>query len=195
MSSWMDQIIAPYLASPLANSTKIHNNVYTDGPDISLTRLGYRSTGYQPINITQAAEKSKETKETTNTDESIEATDTSTTSNNESTNKTSAKSKTMKGAGKKPVVSRKSITAKKTIEPIKAVAINCKNNGVTVEKILKQINMTKYQQAFKKIDVSKFKSLKEIDLNAIGITRPSEIRTFMDAIKKVKSDTLIIKQN
>lgn len=183
----------------MANSTKIHNNIYTDGPDISLTKQGYRNTSFRPIDITAAAieiEKSQASSSTTSTDNtSTSMTDTST-----SMTKNDSKPSTPKAARKavvckKPVVGRKSITAKKTQEPIKVVSNNCKIKGISVEKILKQINMTKYQQSFKKIDVSKFKDLREIDLNAIGITRASEIRTFMDAIKKTKSEMLVIKQN
>ncbi|TMW53761.1 hypothetical protein DOY81_001166 [Sarcophaga bullata] len=92
----------------------------------------------------------------------------------------------------KPVVARKSVVARRTSEPIKASDNKNRNNALTVEKILKTIKMTKYQHSFKKINLAKFKELKEIDLNAFGITRQSEIRIFKEAIDKAKMDLFFI---
>ena len=92
----------------------------------------------------------------------------------------------------KPIVSRKSVVARSTSGPIKASDNKNRNNVLTVEKILKIIKMTKYQHSFKKINLAKFKELKEIDLNAFGITRQSEIRIFKEAIDKAKMDLFFI---
>lgn len=209
MSSFMDHIIAPYLTSPLANSTKIYNNVYSNGPDISLSNY-YRNTATRR-SILQAAKSitfcdeidevateaaNKNEADTTSENSSRNSTTNSTSSDISRGNKTKSPKKSARMAigGKKPYVARKLITVKKPMEPIKAVAKNCKNQGLTVEKILQQINMTKYQQHFKKIDVTKFTHMKEIDLNAIGITRASEIKTFMDTIKKVQSNDFVLKK-
>lgn len=116
----------------------------------------------------------------------ISVVSTTTTANTNNEDLKSSKISRKSIGSKKPVVVRKSITAKTSSEAPKAVG-NCKTVQ-TIEKVLKQIKMTKYTQSFKKVDIEKFKALREIDLNAIGITRPSEIKIFKEAINKAKTE-------
>lgn len=103
--------------------------------------------------------------------------------------KKSSKSQKSISVSKKPVVSRKAIAPKKTGSDI---TINKSSGNAkkvhSVERILNQINMSKYSNLFRNCDINKFKELRELDLNAMGITRPQEIRIFKEAIYKVKTE-------
>lgn len=88
---------------------------------------------------------------------------------------------------KKPVVvPRKPLAPKKTCSNVMVKSNDNIKKVQSVERILNQINMSKYANLFKNCDLNKFKQLRELDLNAMGITRPQELRTFKEAINKAK---------
>lgn len=184
--SFMEQKRLLYMSSPLANSTKICT-VCKDCTNMAYAHLygneasTDKSVPLTPRNITSA--NILNAPSVNNTDITSRTVSFACSNKETSTETLSSQNSVCR---KKPKVARKSITARKSVEPIKAVATNCKSQALTVENILKEINMTKYYHSFKKLDVEKFMELKEIDLNAFGITRPSEIRIFKEAIRKAK---------